>query len=699
MNFSRLVKEWAWRVNDGMPDPKNRTHVEFLRDVLRESGYSEDFVVSYTQNLTEEETFKARSTKGDKQIVVYKSKENMEKAIEDGNAEPLEKDDSKPDGKEKEVDNSKLSAKDGDFERTAGKDKKEPKKSTNDNLFGDLSVGDNQDKSDIMKYGFDEMEKKTGNKPAPGNNGSAFNEVSSGLGQITLDKNPNMTEQELAQQTFDTFGQTKLGQLQSKSQVGQKNIPDNLKEALSSAKDSGNKEAIKKANQQINTYTKCLISARSAITKHKQSLSRIEELQKSGKFGKPGAPQTFYGTEKSLQSQKDAVDNANTVILPNGIEVSKDDAKMFIDMGGGGKNPSDTATFYSDENGTLLIQFHSDKTSTGDILGSKTVSAENRSILNRINNNKNLSDEQKKRALEIVNSNNSTIREIEEGYQDQTISVAKGLKNLPIENQVAAIQEISKAVPKDYLGKAIIGKNGIKKQYVEYVPEGADPENLTDAQKYEMVRNIVADGKGNSDDVKIISKVTKKVTGDMKDVPDEINISKILSKQRKTAVETIRKRRDELDKIDQGPPPLGIQQELEEIIEGFHLGVIDDLEYDSNEPDENKRMEAIMNSCFDVNMGGTLQNKDTLRKALGVNNTDELREKFNVEEVEEFTYSDKEKTIVTGKKVFTYIIGKEDGEKIELGFKTYRSTDGATGKSRTTIAYSTEFQKILKGIK
>ena len=31
----------------------------------------------------------------------------------------------------------------------------------------------------------------------------------------------------------------------------------------------------------------------------------------------------------------------------------------------------------------------------------------------------------------------------------------------------------------------------------------------------------------------------------------------------------------------------------------------------------------------------------------------------------------KEKTIVTGKKVFTYIIGKEDGEKISFNY--YRS--------------------------
>ena len=53
MNFNRLVSEWAWRVNDGMPDPQNRTHVELLRQVLIESGYEEDWVLEYTQNLFE----------------------------------------------------------------------------------------------------------------------------------------------------------------------------------------------------------------------------------------------------------------------------------------------------------------------------------------------------------------------------------------------------------------------------------------------------------------------------------------------------------------------------------------------------------------------------------------------------------------------------------------------------------------------
>ena len=77
MNFNRLVSEWAWRVNDGMPDPKNRTHVELLRQVLIESGYSEDFVLEYTQNLLEVD---------DDKMIKYKDEDGKSKTMKASSA-------------------------------------------------------------------------------------------------------------------------------------------------------------------------------------------------------------------------------------------------------------------------------------------------------------------------------------------------------------------------------------------------------------------------------------------------------------------------------------------------------------------------------------------------------------------------------------------------------------------------------------
>ena len=51
MNINYLIKDWAWRVNDGMPDPKDRNHLELLEDVLRNYKYSEEFISEYIDSI------------------------------------------------------------------------------------------------------------------------------------------------------------------------------------------------------------------------------------------------------------------------------------------------------------------------------------------------------------------------------------------------------------------------------------------------------------------------------------------------------------------------------------------------------------------------------------------------------------------------------------------------------------------------
>ena len=93
-------------------------------------------------------------------------------------------------------------------------------------------------------------------------------------------------------------------------------------------------------------------------------------------------------------------------------------------------------------------------------------------------------------------------------------------------------------------------------------------------------------------------------------------------------------------------------------------------------------------------MGGTIVDGKTLRHCTGTKNTKEFKENFELEEVEELTH-DRKTGAVTGKKVYSYIIDKE-GKKREIGFKTYRSKSGKSGKTDNTLQYSPEFQKCLK---
>ena len=55
MNINALIRDWAWRVNNGMPDPKNRNHIQVLEAVLKAHKYPQEFIDGYLKNLTEAE--------------------------------------------------------------------------------------------------------------------------------------------------------------------------------------------------------------------------------------------------------------------------------------------------------------------------------------------------------------------------------------------------------------------------------------------------------------------------------------------------------------------------------------------------------------------------------------------------------------------------------------------------------------------
>ena len=162
---------------------------------------------------------------------------------------------------------------------------------------------------------------------------------------------------------YEEYKETKLGKEQSKSS-GVGKIPKDIK------------------NDKL--WSKCVISARSARTKYNTTQQRAENLQKDGKFGTIDKIDTYYGAAESIDAQVLAINDANKVILPNGTEVSKEDAIKFVKAGGGGMNPSDTATFVKDKSGNLLIQFHSDKTSTSDIQDNSTLAQEGENYKNAI---------------------------------------------------------------------------------------------------------------------------------------------------------------------------------------------------------------------------------------------------------------------------------------------------------------------------
>lgn len=686
--IQELLIELSYRSDEGYPILTNGNHISILSEILDEWGYS-DIKNELINNLLEaegessEEDKKYKGIGGQPPMYVKAGEYEKWQSNPDGfSGQRFKKTEGgkyvsvEGDGEGGEAEGPKVNIFDKEYDapdikKKDDKEKSEPTKSTNisGNVYGVAGEGDTDIKNDMLKYGFGGYEKATGRKPAPGSAGSAFNEIVSGQGVHMLEENPNMSEEELARKIYEQYKDTALGKEQSRSS-GVGKIPSDIENG--------------------DLYSKCVLTARSARTKYDNSVSRAKDLQSEGKFGTIDKIDTYYGAAESIEAQTLAIRDAKKVMLPNGIEVDKDDAIEFVKAGGGGMNPSDTATFVKDKDGNLMIQFHSDKTSTADIQDNSTLAQEGQNYKSSIDSS-NLSDEQKEKAKSIVDDYSNRISKIEDNYNNQAIPIAGRLAELPISQQMDVIEKETGTLKKN-IDAAIFGASGkLKSQYKNYLPLDKAPEDLTTEEKYTMIRRLVADGKGKGDDVKVINKVglgLQKVDPTI----DGIDVKSNLSKQREQVVSLQRERIEELNKqgfidIEGVSVPIGRAMEADETVRGFHLHLMDypPKGYEKGNP-------SSMISSLDINMGGTVVNGDVLRSCIGVSNTTEFKQKFILKEAEETT-KDKEGN-VTGKTVYVYAIDSE-GKQIEIGRKIYRSKAGATGRTSNTMLYSTNMQKCF----
>ena len=604
---------------------------------------------------------------------------------------------------------------DTDDDTEAGDDDRVLPKVMNSNELGKVisETGDSDVKNKMMDVGYGGFEKETGGKPAPGGPGSAFNEIVSGELALILEKFPDMTEDELADYSHKRFGNTALGREQKETKTLAKN-PD-LEKRRNAAAGTGSHTKPqfpaqhKQVEKERGTYSKSRVAAASAIQKHKATQQRIKNLQSNKLFGTETKTHPFYGASVSIDSQVDMVTNANgNVYLPDGTGVDKDDLIRFIKAGGGGMNPSDTATFVTDENGNLLVQFHSDKTKTSDIQDNSTLAFEEVNYNSYIEKSS-LSDEDKVKCKEINKDYSARMSAIEAKYNDQSVPIANKLLQLD-KNKISKILDEDEGTMVQNVNDALYGEKArkkgaftkINKKWNKYLPKGVKPEDLTNLQKTEMLYKYANDdGKLTAALVKSITKVGLQYK---EENPDTIglDVNKILSSQRKEVVEMQREKIRTMNSfttdVDGVSVGAGTLMEAEENIRGFHLTLMDypPKEYTKGDPS------SITGTSLDINMGGVVVNGEVLRGCLGVENTTEFKQKFKLVEEEKLTYDSKDKDEdgnytgnVTGKKVFTYVVDGKGGRK-EIGFKSYRSKEGASGKTNNTMTYSTEMQNCFK---
>jgi len=715
--IKELLSELSYRSNEGYPMLDNREQISILAEILDEWGYTE-IKNELIENLLEADDKKFTATKKDtNQTVAFDSEEARDAAIEKGThtkKEDSEEDDSKK--KKKDMFSSEAEYEAPDLKKNKGNTKSRvlPKPMDSTEIGRVVSeTGDTDVKNTMLDVGYGGYEKKTGSKPAPGGPGSAFNEIVSGELVLILEKYPDMTEDELADYSHKRFGNTKLGKEQKDTSGLIKN--SDIEKRREEAKGTGTHtkpefpEQHKQVMKERAAYSKSRVAAASAIKKHKATQKRIKNLQSNKLFGKETKTYPFYGAGASIDAQVDMVNNAKgKVYLPNGTEVDKNDLIKFIRAGGGGMNPSDTATFVTDENGNLLVQFHSDKTTTNDIQDNSTLANEQSNYDSYIDKSS-LFDEDKVECKKINKEYADKMSSIEEKYNQQSVPIATNLLKLD-KSKIEKIIDEDKGTMVQNMNDAIYGETArkagnfskINKKWDKYLPDGVKPEDLTNLQKSEMINKFVSDGgKLNASMVKSINKVALQY---QKENPDTLglDVKKLLSDQRTEVVEMQRERIRTMNNfnvdVDGVSVGAGTLMEAEENIRGFHLTMMDypPKAYVKGDPS------SIAGNSLDVNMGGVVVNGEVLRGCLDVKNTTEFKQKFKLIEEEELTYDSEDRDEqgnrtgnVTGKKVFTYVVDTKGGRK-ELGYKSYRSKEGASGKTNNTMTYSTEMQKCFK---
>ena len=704
MDWKEFFNDFADRYYS-VPDFTNKEHVYALQNYLIEQGMLVEDVDFAIKTLLGEAPDKPTNPKiaqqAKKMGLVWKrngygpeNKKGITHKVDDDKLVPV--DDKKDDGKDKKgkeddkkptnlSKGGKVDAQlggDRDASPTdmmdkddVGKIKKDdkPKKMKKSFVSGDLSKGDNQVKSDMLEHGYTGYQKATGKKPAPGGAGSAFNEIMSGEGVKILMDNPDMTEEDLAREMYERTKETNLGREQKATVgIGKRDIPEDI--------------------ENTELYSKCLVSARSAKKKLERTKERVKKLQKNKKFGKPKKVETFYGAQESMDAQVRMIEEAKTVLLPNGQEVDKEDAIAFIRAGGKGMNPSDTATFVTDDKGNLLIQFHSDKTTTNDIQDNSTLMQEGENFKNYIDNDPNLTDKEKEEAKKLIDEYSEKINDIEENYNNQAAAVANALLTVS-EEEVSEVLKTNPQGAQKNMSKALYGDNGeppANSKFEKYLPEGKTlDDDLTLEEQYKMLLRYAADNNDLTAEVtKSINKVGLAVQKRNPDIGG-LDVKKNLSEQREQVVSMQRERVEKLNELKEG---LGTSMEAKEVSRSFHFNMMDypPKKYEKGNPN------SIMGAAMDVNMGGNIVDGEVLKKCLGVKNSKEFEEDMKIEEVDELQYD--KKGNVTGKNVYTYVIDKK-GKRTEIGYKTYRSKNGAAGKTQNTMSYSKDMQDCFKGKK
>ena len=662
--LSKILTELSYRVRDGVPNLNNEQHLIKLFDVLKEFNWPIEARVELIQNLTESKT----SDQADKLGLTHMGFGNY--------------------GKDDKVTHT---SKDGELVPVGGSGGDDSEDSSEESQVSMSNTidrgGDSEVKNLALKYGFKEVEGKF--KPAPGNAGSLLNEIISGEVAQMVEENPNLSEEELIDIVYERFGKSPLFTQTTKSKIG------NMSNTIA----GGLKVGDIPEGKNKGLHSKIILAVRSGKRKHKKS----QEVAKKSGF-ENSKIENYYGHSSSFDAMVNDI-KGKQVIGPNGAEISQEEAEQLIRSGGGGDNPSDTATLVFDKDSNKVIMlFHSDKDSTEALVAQSSANAEavsNEKNIDKLVESGKITEEQgqaiKGENRELVDTLNETETELKEvvtgpgNYFLKNVKPKDALKSIMNDENLDGSKDKNKTSSK--WNSVISKKTGkINSNLVKYLPEGADPNNPSEEQALEAFLKFMSDEnkeeEPTADQVTLMERLNSRFIE--KGAPDIFSQLEDIRNRTLQAQRDFIKNNDEI-KLDVDGQEIGLGTFLEggTVWKQFHLEAVNP----NSEVGVHKHP-----GMFETNHGGLSVDGETLTKCMGgdVKNKNDFIKRFEVGDIEDQKgVSGTQKGKTTGGKQIVYAI-TSGGDRIEIGQKVMRTKTGKTGKLQTVYNWSKDMKECFE---
>ena len=743
----KLVNELSFRV--GIPNVKDKTHQSIMSEILSEWGEFEakqrifEFLTEKDEKTPEDEKYKntggsgyvkaqdydkwKADPKGDFEKFtkegpgVYKAIEKDGKTttpdaktgaavgtgtdyaknaeeLEDrvANKDKLDKEDSgSADDESKKGTPSKKLSKAEDKQRVTKIHQESEKLSKK--IYGeDLNTSTLQNSvtsDEIINKGYERDKYYT----APGNTGSAFNELLSNEITIVLSNNPNLSEDELTSILYHRFNNTKLAKQQSTSTK----VESPTKKLTGVVPDG----------VEPHIWKSCIIASRSGKAKSDRATKGTKVAQEQVGFGSDTTTLTFGGTSRNegkkgkansktpddvitdLEALENEIKKSKSVYvyddeLGKMIEIPKDVITKWVASSGGGENAADTVVLTKDENGNVIFDGWSDKKGLADLQGNSTLNddyTKQDTNVDTLVESGQIDTSTSETAKQIISDSKKKSKEIEDSYSDAPKKEAEYFRTLSGEQNEQVVQLL-------------------KDQEAKYSDDGTT-NHVRNAMEYfkvdthEELLDKLTDGneKTSADRLKIVTRAAdvyrKNLRAKDEEIPPGLDTKQILSDTRKKALdlqrETVDKLNEHSGKTKSGKTKrLGDMLGFQETIDFLHIDKIEKPKSDNDYKSALKRNTQLV-------MGGVPLKPKDLKDCLGVDNLTDYEDNFEVITEEKFIMDrDKEsgKNYITGKTVLIYAINKGENKKTFVGEKSYRSKQGKTGKTGNTIKWSKEMQ-------